>query len=314
MDFNYKLKLKKTSNGLGFYIFTITVTMFLISTVMGIMSFFTKDNKLDNTAVLLIDIIASISSMFIIGIFYCLLSNTSLNEILPLNKVNLKLLIPCVLIAFAVGFISDYFTELFISGVSLFGLQNNVEMSFKSSGALENILYIIAVAVIPPIAEEFAFRGIVLQKFRKYGDSFAVFISALLFGLLHGNIVQIPFAFIVGLALAFITVKTESIIPAMITHFLINCTSVIISLIEENNYADTNAADTIYLFFIIAVIVAGNISGYKLSKTEGFFKFKKYALLSYKDRIAAVFSSAGIIFALSLLAVEIIMSLIPYGS
>jgi membrane protease YdiL (CAAX protease family) len=313
MDFNYRLNLKKASTGIGFYVFSITSTMFLISIVMSVMSM-AVNNRTDNTAILLIDIIVSITSMFVIGIFYCMLSNTSLNEVLPLKKVRVQLLIPCVLIAFAVGFVSDYFTEIFVNGVSLFGLHNNSEMSFKSNGTLENILYIISVAVIPPIAEEFAFRGIVLQKLRKYGDSFAVLISALLFGLLHGNIVQIPFAFIVGLVLAFITVKTESIIPAMITHFLINCSSVVVSLIEENNYADINITDTVYLFFIILIIIAGIVSAYKLSKDKKFFTLNKYTLLSFKERVSALFSSVGIIFALSLIVVEIIISLIPYGS
>ena len=74
-------------------------------------------------------------------------------------------------------------------------------------------------AIVPAVFEEFAFRGVVLNKLRKFGDSYAIIMSAVLFGLMHGNLSQIPFAFILGLVIGFIAVKTNSIIPGILIHF-----------------------------------------------------------------------------------------------
>ena len=205
MELYNKTELRKTSNGIGFYIFTIILTMYFVSFATSFISS-VSSGSLNNIAILLIDNIASIVSMFIIGIFYCLLSRTELNNVLPFKKINGSLLFKTVTIALAVAFISDYFTEMFVSGVSLFGIENKVEMSYKSNGLIDNILYIISIAVIPPLTEEFAFRGIILGKLRKFGDTFAILMSAVLFGLLHGNIIQIPFAFVIGIVFGFITI------------------------------------------------------------------------------------------------------------
>lgn len=307
MELYNKTELRKTSNGIGFYIFTIILTMYFVSFAASVISSLTS-GSLSNIAILLIDNMATIVSMFIIGIFYCMLSRTELNNVMPFKKIKGSLLFKTVTIALAVAFISDYFTEIFVSGVSLFGIENKVEMSYKSNGVIDNILYIFSIAVLPPLTEEFAFRGIVLGKLRKFGDSFAILMSALLFGLLHGNIIQIPFAFIIGIVFGFITIKTSSLLPAMITHFLVNCSSVIVSLIYENNFFDKNLCDIFYSSFVVIIFILGIISTLLLCKDKEFLKLNKYEGAPFKERVKQFFSTAGVICALGLIAVEIIIS------
>lgn len=55
-----------------------------------------------------------------------------------------------------------------------------------------NILYVIGVAVIPPLVEELGFRGVMLSALRRYGDGFAVLVTAVAFGIFHGNPVKFP--------------------------------------------------------------------------------------------------------------------------
>ena len=58
--------------------------------------------------------------------------------------------------------------------------------------------------------EEFAMRGVVMQSLRKYGDWFAIIMSSLVLALVHGNMVQIPFAFIAGIAIGYAVTVTGS--------------------------------------------------------------------------------------------------------
>lgn len=308
---NTRLQLKKTSSGIGYFIFAMILALNAVSVLLMVLAIIV-DGSLKNPAYLLLDNIASISSMFIIGLFYCLFSKTQLNDVFPLKKISLKMVAATVTISLALALLANFFADLFVGGISLFGIKNYAEMDFTTNNPVEIILNIIAISIIPALSEEFAFRGIILSKLRKYGDGFAVFISALLFGLLHGNIVQIPFAFIVGLGLAFVTIKTSSIVPAIITHFLNNLSSVIISIIEENKLMSEEIADGFYYLFLIIVFILAVFITYKLSQ-KSFFNLKKYTLIPFKERVKAVFTSSGIIVALAAILLEVILSVIPYG-
>ena len=72
-----------------------------------------------------------------------------------------------------------------------------------------------------PLFEEILFRGFVLRSLEPYGRKFAILGSAFLFGMFHGNILQTPFAFVVGLILGYVTVE-YSIAWAMLLHTINN--------------------------------------------------------------------------------------------
>lgn len=87
--------------------------------------------------------------------------------------------------------------------------------------------------VIAPITEELFFRGMLLRVFSRANQRFAVFTTAFFFGLGHHNIPQFVLAFLLGTFLAHITLKHNSIIPAVIVHIFINTMSTAVSYIEE---------------------------------------------------------------------------------
>lgn len=72
-----------------------------------------------------------------------------------------------------------------------------------------------------PITEELLFRGFIQRSLLPLGKKFAIFASALLFGLFHGNLVQTPYAFLVGLVLGYVTAE-YSIWWAIVLHMINN--------------------------------------------------------------------------------------------
>ena len=86
------------------------------------------------------------------------------------------------------------------------------------SDSLSMFLY---VGLGAPISEEILFRGLVLRSMEPFGKKFAIFGSALLFGLFHGNLSQTPFAFCVGLVMAYVTLE-HNIVWAMVLHMFNN--------------------------------------------------------------------------------------------
>lgn len=125
-------------------------------------------------------------------------------------------------------------------------------MTYTPAGLLA---YIGVFALLPALLEEAVMRGYVLRELRPFGDTTAVLMSALLFGLMHGNLQQVPFAFVVGLALGWIYVKTENIWLAVAVHFGNNALSSVVGYLTHD--MDETAMVVFNLIVIGALILLG---------------------------------------------------------
>lgn len=83
-------------------------------------------------------------------------------------------------------------------------LLDSLEQVSTTGTTLSMFLYS---AILAPVSEEILFRGVVLRTLQPYGKKFSVFTSAFLFGIFHGNFLQTPYAFLVGLVLGYVTVE-----------------------------------------------------------------------------------------------------------
>lgn len=109
---------------------------------------------------------------------------------------------------------------------------------------------------IPTILEEVAFRGVILVLFLRFNNQpKAVLFSALGFGVIHlGNLLsggdpvltagQAVWAAILGLFYGYVTLKTDSLLPAMIVHYLSN---LLVSAL--NAYLQNNASIPVQVFY-----------------------------------------------------------------
>ena len=162
METNTITSIRKTSSGLGFLLFAASSTMYTLSFIF--LRLFIL--KIDNNVIFMMDIIVSIISLFLVGIIYCWLSSTSLVDVIKVKWVKLNLAVPLILISLTVAFTADYLTEIIQNSFSVFGVKNSVNLETESHTLIENILNITAVSIIPPLVEEFLFRGILLGKLR----------------------------------------------------------------------------------------------------------------------------------------------------
>ncbi|MBR3620813.1 MAG: CPBP family intramembrane metalloprotease, partial [Clostridia bacterium] len=146
---------------------------------------------------------------------------------------DITLAVPAVPMGMLICIIGNYLTMLFLTGMEKVGFS----LTSPDLGTPETFtgktLYLLAIGIIPPLTEELAIRGCIMQPLRRYGDRFAIFASSLLFAILHGNLVQAPFAFIAGLGLGYICCMTGSLWPSIIIHCLNNSYSVAEELITN---------------------------------------------------------------------------------
>jgi sodium transport system permease protein len=96
------------------------------------------------------------------------------------------------------------------------------EISAKFSAA--PLWQLIAIAALSPaICEELAFRGFILSGLRKMGHKWgAIVLTSVFFGLTHSLLQQSLAACIAGIVIGYIAVKTGSLLPAMLYHFVHN--------------------------------------------------------------------------------------------
>src|SRR5690606_32032404 len=96
-------------------------------------------------------------------------------------------------------------------------------LAAMSDGSIPLWLVVFAFAVTPAICEELAFRGFIMSGFRQRGrNGLAIVFSAILFGVMHMIPQQVFNASLLGLVLGLLAVKSGSIFPAMLFHFINN--------------------------------------------------------------------------------------------
>ena len=112
----------------------------------------------------------------------------------------------------------------------------------EPSSIIECIALVFSTVLAPALCEEFAMRCCTMGALRRYGKGFAVVAVSIVFGLIHGNVIQFVFAFLLGLVFGYITIVTDSVIPAMFIHGLNNGISVLSDIVkyalgsEESEY------------------------------------------------------------------------------
>lgn len=115
------------------------------------------------------------------------------------------------------------------------------------------------VGITGPILEEVLFRGIILEGFlNRYKPGKAIFWSAMLFGLFHMNPWQFVPAFLIGLLLGYIYLKTRSLIPVIYIHMINNSFSYLMVYIfgeDVQSYRDIFTESLPYLMFLAVALL-----------------------------------------------------------
>ena len=89
---------------------------------------------------------------------------------------------------------------------------------------------VIGLGVLIPILEECLYRGVIFRRLRDLMDAKkAILFSALIFAVVHGNIVQFLYAFVFGLILSYVYETFESIKAPIVLHCAANLCSVVLT-------------------------------------------------------------------------------------
>ena len=112
---------------------------------------------------------------------------------------------------------------IFINLCSEFiGLPDMMQDTFRAMS--RNVFGIISITIMAPLVEELLFRGAIQGHLLRKGMKpvYAILIASAVFGIVHMNPIQIPFAFAIGMIFGWLYYRTGSVVPGMIGHFINN--------------------------------------------------------------------------------------------
>ncbi len=229
-------KLRACGNGIGLamlgYIFiSLTAYGILYIAATALLSEFLPRLTLYQApewlgqAVLLGSYVLSLSIPFAL---YAIAIRIPFSVAFPLRKAGPGMTFGGICVGLGVSTVASYlssYIEAVLGGAGIYISMPAVE-SPKDPAAFA--IYVILMTAAPAFVEELIFRGVVMQSLRRFGDIFALVISAALFGIFHMNLMQMPFAFILGLAMGYFVMRTGSLWVSVGIHFLNNLASVVL--------------------------------------------------------------------------------------
>ena len=227
-------------------------------------------------------------------VLYALLARISLRDI-PLSRPKGKAFYLGVPAALAVCILANYVSGMFSAFMQAFGVHTVLPDTVVPESLAGRIVFLISQSIIPALAEELVFRGIIMQPLRRWGDHFAVLVSAALFGLMHANFDQIPFAFVVGLIIGFMVIKTGTLWTGIVIHFFNNFFSGCLSILSE--YLTDNGEQIAGALYYVVLLAAGLVCLILLLKTyPDFFRLRKdTGVLPLRQKVACAIGNPGMI-------------------
>lgn len=275
-----KKQLKTHANhiGLGVFLFYIFSSVFFIIMIPALKMLGLYSESLypegfggvEPTSYYLLSGLFFIISLFVPFFVITKISNIRLSKIVPFEKIETKFLFSYIAVGLMVCTFANESTNQLMKNLNFIGIFPSLPEIPYDNHIFSIVLNFVTVAILPALMEEFVFRGVILGLLRKYGDGFAIVVSAAIFGLVHANIIQSSFAFIVGLILGYIVVKTNSLLPTIIIHFINNFFSILMDVFEKN--LNVPARDILEFVTYLIFILLGSIGLiYLLQKEKNIF-------------------------------------------
>ena len=205
------------------------------------------------------------------------------------------------IMCYSMMYIANIIGNILTTVIGMFkgGQVNNQLLDVASS--IDIWMSLLFMVICAPLVEEYVFRKLIVDRTIRYGQGVAIVTSGLMFGLFHGNLNQFIYAFVLGMFLAFLYVKTGNLKITIALHMIVNflggvVSTLIMKLIDLDEYVRIleNGMDQdilmtyvmehlagwivfiVYFVFLVGVSIAGFVllivcfaqKKFKLEKSE----------------------------------------------
>ena len=150
------------------------------------------------------------------------------------------------------------------------------------SGFFAALLYFVYICVLPPLLEEILVRGLVFNVFKGWGVPFAVFVSSVVFALMHSSLHNVLIYFVCGVVLAKIYIAFDSIWPCVLLHFINNAVSFVQLSFQQSANAQSAVFFSIYIYIMAMLLGYAGFKYVQKRKINLAFSFTRMRDFGYK--------------------------------
>lgn len=233
--------IKEYANGIGFILllyllfahFIPIIFMKSFSVLIAVFRMFGAEYIGTQVVLGFVSTASYIFTMVLPFLIYVIMYHIPTRVILPFSKVKASDVTLMVFMGLGVSTIGMYSSSAISTVFSVFGIIPTAPDISFGSNIFRTALLVIQICIIAPILEEIAFRGIIMQSLRRFGDRFALFMSALFFALIHLNFVQFPNALLMGLVIGYFVLRTNSLRVGIMMHAVNNALAIVTTIVME---------------------------------------------------------------------------------
>lgn len=272
-----KKKIRQCSNGLGAaFLGYLLVSMVAREACMGIyMLLFPRAGlmgPIPETVEQIFDVIVYVLSLFIPFCIYTAVIQMPLSVALPFRRAKADITFGGIFVGLAFTVVAELFNSVIQMAAMYAGMEFTMpDYSTPESGGTALILYSVSMTVLAAFCEEMVFRGCILQSLRRFGDEFALIVSSLIFGIYHLNLIQMPYAFLVGIVIGFFVMKSGSLWTGILIHLANNGIALVFSFLMDS--VSENVYSILFIANNLLEIVFGTVFIiYFLVKYKKFFQ------------------------------------------
>ncbi len=247
MDFNYKNFL----HIIAALLMVITFFVIIITPILSIFNPNTSEeleqaSQLISSGGLMVEVfvlffqfVIVISALIVIPIlWYVIVNRLNIRDVFKKVRLTSK----NIDIAFLWGILSVVFIFILLFIVEFMLIQLGVKQedlgNIQDLEGLFSPVSLFLLVAIQPVAEEFFFRGFLLEKIEGFaGQNIAIISTSILFGVAHlsyGKLYPAIIPIFIGIIFAYIVIKTKNLYAAIIGHVLFNVTSFLLYIIAKS--------------------------------------------------------------------------------
>lgn len=246
------LSLLKTIGYIALYMVTMTLFEFINEMRLYAISVregwdnevFTETARGQSYSVM---IISALFTVLILIAMQVIFKKKPLRKTFHLNKISPL----SALLAFITGISLNFALNVFMSFVPQKYLEEYSES--MDTGNLPIAIYIIAAVICAPIIEELIFRNFATSALKRSMPVWlSVLITSTLFGLVHGQWIQMIYAGALGALLASVFCYSDSIFLSILIHFGFNSVSIINLIVDVEKMSENELMTFEIIYSIIS--------------------------------------------------------------
>lgn len=202
----------------------------LIVTALG----FTEEGYEEKSWFLYCSYLLPQAVLFATAVFCLKFSKTPIKEYVRSQKCKPVYFLIALLLQIGLWSLSEL-NGLFLKFLGKFGYEDS-GILLPSMDGFGFFGVLITVAVLPAVMEEVVFRGVLLNGLKSFKTVGAVLLCGALFSLYHKNPAQTLYQFCCGVAFALVAIRSGSILPTVLSHFINNAVILILTKVGVTSY------------------------------------------------------------------------------